>query len=779
MKGYKWNQISFLVLFSLAANFLGCILATSFSLPLWLDSFGTFLTAYCLGPWCGLIVGFAGNILNGFIDPKCFIYAITSICMAVTVGLLAKRGWMSSLLKTMSLSVLVTLICVVISCILNFLFFKGRVGNIWGDGVSDMMASWGVPLVLRVIAGEFYVDFLDKVVTLCAVFFFIRIYRLVRRWLPNFFKLNQAAAFLLFFFAALFIPAQNASAQSKDYNSYVHIVYNKENGLPGGKANDIASTNDGILWIGTYEGLYRHNGHEFRLMNEFASIKAVRCLYLDDEGRLFVGTNDNGLSIVINETVSNILEEKDGLPCDSIRSIIRASNGLYYVGTAEATAILSIADGLSICKMLPEIEGAIRVSADEKENISAVTVGGELFIIHGKDIAWKSPANGEKYTAAAFSPEGLLYASTESNRLLVYSVADDGSALKQTSAIPCGSARHINSINFFDNAVFLSADNGASFIEDGKYYEIESGAVNNSIDHMTQDYQGNLWFTSSRQGLLKLCLNSFSEIYASAGLPESVVNSVASFGGLLYFATDDGLTAIDPSACRAVENAFTQKLSNTRIRCLYASKDGALWISTKARGLIRADAAGNLVTYGEGHVWRMSTELSDGTIAAGGNDGVIFIKNGKIISWLGYKDGFENPLTLCLSENLDGTVFAGTDGGGLAILERSFDDGGDNAAAEEEHWRVKKNSQARLGRPKLQRNHAHGERHRRRHFDWRRFWRYEQRPLLFEQTRRHLEMPPAFKLSLLQQLRHAYKEQPKHFCFEQRGHFCRQPRRLA
>lgn len=681
VKQYKWSQISFLVLFSMAANLLGRFFANAFTLPLWLDSFGTVLTAYCLGPWCGIIVGIAGNILNGLFDPMSFVYAITSMSIAIAVGVLARKGWMDSLLKTMSLSVLVTLLCAAISCAISFAFWNGKIGNVWGQGICDMMENWGVPLVLRVLAGEFYLDFLDKVVTLCAVFLFVRIYRLFKKWLPGFFRLDNSTAAALLFAALLLFPAQKASAQSKDYNSYVHIVYNKENGLPGGKANDIASTNDGILWIGTYDGLYRHNGHDFRLMNEFDSIKAVRCLYVDDEGRLFVGTNDNGLSIVINESVTNTLEEKDGLPCDSIRSIIRASNGLYYVGTAEATAILSIADGLSICKMLPQIEGAIRVSADGRENVSAVTVGGDLFIIHGTQIVWRSPESGEKFTAAAFSPEGLLYAATESNRVLLYSMPQtkSGGAPKQERALKCGSLRHINSIDFFDGAVFLSADNGAGFIEGEEFFSIESGAFNNSIDNMTQDYQGNLWFTSSRQGLLKLCLNSFSEIYSSAGLPESVVNSVASFGGLLYFATDDGLTAIDPKACRAVENSLTQKLSNTRIRCLNASKDGSLWISTKAKGLIRVDADGNLTAYGQGHVWRMSIELSDGTIAAGGNDGVLFIKDGKIISWLGGNDGFENPLTLCISENLDGTVFAGTDGGGIAVLEKV-----------EERWRVQK-----------------------------------------------------------------------------------------
>ena len=701
MKEYKWSQISFIVLFSMAANLLGRFFANAFTLPLWLDSFGTVLTAYCLGPWCGIIVGIAGNILNGLFDPMSFVYAITSMSIAIAVGVLARKGWMDSLLKTMSLSVLVTLLCAAISCAISFAFWNGKIGNVWGQGICDMMENWGVPLVLRVLAGEFYLDFLDKVVTLCAVFLFVRIYRLFKKWLPGFFRLDNSTAAALLFAALLLFPAQKASAQSKDYNSYVHIVYNKENGLPGGKANDIASTNDGILWIGTYDGLYRHNGHDFRLMNEFDSIKAVRCLYVDDEGRLFVGTNDNGLSIVINEIVSDTFDEADGLPCDSIRSMVRGSNGLYYVGTAESMAILSIADGLKIRKIFPEIEGAIRVAADERQNVCAVTVGGGLFLIHGMNIVWKAPDSGEKYTAAAFSPDGLLYASTESNRVLVFSLLNGlqkngekiPGGLKQERAFSCASMRHINSIDFYDKAVFLSADSGAGFIEDGKFYAIETGAFNNSIDNMTQDYQGNLWFTSSRQGLLKLCLNSFSEIYASAGLPESVVNSVAKFNGIFYFATDNGLTAIDPQTGRPVQNAITKALSNTRVRCLNASKAGCLWISSKTKGLACANANGDLTRYGEGHIWRVSIELSDGTIAAGGNDGVIFIKDGKIISWLGVKDGFENSLTLCLSENLDGSVFAGTDGGGVAVLEKVYDEseqigGGQNGG--QETWRVKK-----------------------------------------------------------------------------------------
>lgn len=65
------------------------------------------------------------------------------------------------------------------------------------------------------------------------------------------------------------------AAAEERYNTYVQTIYNDGNGLPGGKANDIAQTKDGILWVGTYGGLYRYNGSRFRWMNEYESVKNV------------------------------------------------------------------------------------------------------------------------------------------------------------------------------------------------------------------------------------------------------------------------------------------------------------------------------------------------------------------------------------------------------------------------------------------------------------------------------------------------------------------------
>ena len=114
MKKYKNPQIILLTFFCILLNFLGRFIAETLGLPLWLDSFGTFLMAYVLGPFCGAIVGAAGNIIYGFVNPISFAYAITSISIAIVVGYFAKRGWMRNLFKTMSLSVMVTGVCVFI-----------------------------------------------------------------------------------------------------------------------------------------------------------------------------------------------------------------------------------------------------------------------------------------------------------------------------------------------------------------------------------------------------------------------------------------------------------------------------------------------------------------------------------------------------------------------------------------------------------------------------------------------------------------------------------------
>lgn len=688
MKKYKNYQIILLTIFCILLNFGGKIIAEKFRLPMWLDSFGTFLMAYVIGPFCGAIVGAAGNILYGFLNPASFAYSITSICIALVVGYFAKYGWMKNLFRTMSLSVMVTGVCVVISCILNVIFYDGMTGNFWGDGIIAMLQHWNFSRPVQIIFGEFYVDFVDKVITLGSLYFGIRIYRLVKKNLPSCLVLQDTEkkvfplkplALLIFCGAGLLLPSR-AYASSKKFDSFIRTVYNNTNGLPGGEANDIASTSDGILWIGTYAGLYRHNGKEFRLMNEYDSIKTVRCLYVDDDGRLLVGTNDNGVSIIINEELTNVLTEKNGLPADSVRCITSASDGMYYIGTTAELAVVEINDGIRIKKIIPEVNSALRVTADEKGHVAAVTSNGKIYILKESELIANLTHGTEKFISAAYGDDGLLYAAGDNNHVFAFDIADikdgevDGVSITLKKTIDCKPMDHINSLVFNESVLFLCSDTGVGYVDykkDDSFHIVETGLFDNSIDNMIEDYQGNLWFSSSRLGLLKMCETAFAEIYLSAGFNEAVVNSVTKFNGKIYFGTDDGLSMIDAEDGKPCENQLTKKMEGLRVRCLMQDSKERMWVVTYTKGLYCMDKAGLIEAYetDTAQQFRVLLELSDGTMAAGGKKGITFLKDGVVTKRLTQKDGFENQVVLTLSELPDGTLIAGTDGGGIAVIK--------------------------------------------------------------------------------------------------------------
>ena len=62
-------------------------------------------------------------------------------------------------------------------------------------------------------------------------------------------------------------------------------------------------------------------------------------------------------------------------------------------------------------------------------------------------------------------------------------------------------------------------------------------------------------------------------------------------------------------------------------------------------------------------------ELSDGDILAASNLGLSYIRNGKVVATIGEKNGLTNQYILSMIEKPDGTVLAGSDGGGIFILK--------------------------------------------------------------------------------------------------------------
>ena len=683
MKKWKTWKIILFVAGCICLNIGGKMLAKWAELPLWADSFGTALCASIGGPVCGALVGFTSNMAYCVVNRLSAAYSITNIALGIIIGWAVQKKWFDEFYGFMKAASLAMFTALVVSVPFDLILDKGFTGNKWGDGIVEYFLNRNWPIVLCTILGQLALEFADKLITIAAVYLVILLRRMRKSQ-----KLSKAmgqgsatrATMILALAAALSMLApMKADAATKsstiDYNDYVQTVYSNNNGLPCGEANDIAQTNDGVLWIGTYAGLYRYNGRKFRWVDEYESVKNVNCLYVDEEGRLWIGTNDNGLSIVIREKIVNVLDETDGLPSNAVRNIIRGTDGYYYVGTTSSMQILVMNNGLKAVNTLPEIRYTDSVTADQEGRVAVVASDGQLFLMRKGEIlkTLQLPDDEEVFNCCAFAPNGTLMAGTSANHVYYYDVTKDN--FKQLDVMTCEGVNSINNLNYLnDGTLFISADSGISYVDDDGYHWLNTNGFNNSIDNMLYDYQGNLWFTSSRLGLLRLAKSPFKDIYGSVGMERRVVNTIVFWQGCYYIGTDKGLDVVDKACRRQINNEMTAALSGKRIRCMCVDRDNHLWVCTYGSGLMEFVPGGKSWAYnaengGFGNRARIVTELSDGTILAAGDTGISFVKNHKIQHTIQNKDGMINSMILTVTELSDGTILAGTDGDGIAVIK--------------------------------------------------------------------------------------------------------------
>ena len=141
----------------------------------------------------------------------------------------------------------------------------------------------------------------------------------------------------------------------------------------------------------------------------------------------------------------------------------------------------------------------------------------------------------------------------------------------------CFSEEWLNSLkdlSWLDNGeLFISADNGVGYLDrENVFHRINTNDFNNSIDNMLIDFQGNLWFTSSRLGLLRMAPSAFRDVYSTAGMSRRVVNTIVKWQGAYYIGTDKGLDVVDGNCRAAMKNDLTALLSGSRIRCVLRSQ---------------------------------------------------------------------------------------------------------------------------------------------------------------------------------------------------------------
>ena len=481
--------------------------------------------------------------------------------------------------------------------------------------------------------------------------------------------------------ALLLLPLTGASAFQADAwegAGYSAVLYDSSNGLPTSAANAVVQSSEGFLWIGGYSGLLRYDGNTFYRYDSSTGVSSVVSLFEDSRGRLWIGTNDSGVCRLENEQFT-FYDREEGLRSSSVRSITEDPDGNLLIATTMGMVYIDPEDTMHVlddpqinqeyvCELVPGQDGAIY----------GVTLSGAFFTVRNLrvDAFYDAEFLGLGVINTILpDPErpGFLYLGTQ-NSTVIHGDLSNGMADRRVISV--APLNQVNSIRVIDGTTWLCSDTGIGCLDENfQYTQLHDLPMTNSIDHIMSDYEGNLWFTSSRQGVMKIVPNRFTDIFSLAKLPPRVVNSTCIHGDYLYVGTDTGLLLLDRTFS-SVENEMTELLQGVRIRCIRADSTGALWFCTNSDyGLIRYDAeSGAYLSYNTqnglaSNRARMILELSDGTIAVATNAGVNLIRDGEIVATYNNAQGISNMEVLCIEEGTDGRLYFGSDGDGIYVAE--------------------------------------------------------------------------------------------------------------
>ncbi|MBR3635140.1 MAG: hybrid sensor histidine kinase/response regulator, partial [Lachnospiraceae bacterium] len=485
---------------------------------------------------------------------------------------------------------------------------------------------------------------------------------------------------------------------------YTTKIYDATNGLPTSDANYILCTSDGYIMIGGYSGIIQYDGAEFTRLDTSYGMTSGRGLFEDSKGRIWVGTNDNG--VVVMDHGKNIhYTYREGLTSSSIRVFEEDNYGNVFIGT---TAGVSYVDALGVLHNIDDSrinnERVLRLDASPDGTIYGQTKNGCVFSIDSCLVSsfYTSDDLGMlKVTTILADPRhpGKVYFGTESNLIYYGEFGDDVSKMKKISAYP---AENIHWMCYECNRIWISSTQNVGYLDDNNgYHNIADLPMNSSIEMMTADYQGNMWFCSSTQGVMKLVSNNFSNVSQKAGIEANVVNATCLIDGWLYVGTDNGLIILDKSR-KPVKNELTQYIGEARIRSLSSDEKGNLWICTYTNDL-------GLVCYGSdkkiksytvdqgmpNNEIRCALPTSDGSIYSCTNGGLAIIKDGKVDRVVDASSGIKNTVFLTVEEGEGGEILIGTDGDGMYIVNGSSITtlGRDNGLTSDVIMRIKKDRQ--------------------------------------------------------------------------------------
>ncbi|MFP3350603.1 two-component regulator propeller domain-containing protein [Pseudoalteromonas sp. SIMBA_153] len=331
----------------------------------------------------------------------------------------------------------------------------------------------------------------------------------------------------------LVIFTVNAQQQTRlPLRDYFFETWNTRSGLPHNSINSLAQTQDGYLWVGTWEGLARFNGQEFKLFtrSEITDLpdSGVRALTPTSDGGLLIAGARGGISLYQHRQwdtqpnaqamVNHVFKSKN-----EDLWLALENDGVFY-RPAKSTQDIPIIQNVS----------AYRIIEDKQGTIWAATSDGLYKIVN--------------YTATLMTPHhGLPDAP-------VYTLL-----ITREGRLVIGSERGARVLN-------------------GNVFESPHPQLSaESISSLLEDNHGDLWFGTINKGVFRLSVDGIEQLDAKNGLPANrILSLLQDRENSIWVGTNAGVFRLR----EAPFSSWGKKrgLSSDYVRTVLSHSDGSLWI---------------------------------------------------------------------------------------------------------------------------------------------------------------------------------------------------------
>ena len=447
--------------------------------------------------------------------------------------------------------------------------------------------------------------------------------------------------------------------------------------LPQGSVIAMARTRDGYLWLGTMKGLVRFDGMKAEVFDPMGSMTVV-LLYEDSRGGLWVGTEKNGVALIRDGEMSAVLPG-EGYGSRLISACEDVTGAMWLCW---ANGRLSrFRDGVKLDEWLPEGlgGGGCRWVAADKSGEVWIGTPGALSRV-ASDVRAKKfslqlqrmnlPAQLD-FMAASRYGGCWRFSNGRIAKVDARGEVNDFGAYKwEQTPTPvtavCEDASGNLFVGTYGNGVFR-------YGHDGSVTHIKSPDLNhNSVLSLWMDDEGWLWVGTNGKGLNRVRASTFTLHPDTVDKTVQSVSADAEGGLWIGFNGDpvypDAVKYWDGKTIKQFGPA--QGMTNPYVRAVFVDKHQTVWAGgINNGGLFQRTGEDFQLVPGTKELWVSALFEDRATNLWVGVENGLARWDGKKWQFFSKRDGLSGNAVRAITEDAQGILWIGTDGGGLARFQ--------------------------------------------------------------------------------------------------------------